>query len=294
MLGSDFMSNKRYYWLQLNENFFDDDTISWIEEQESGKDYVLFYLKLCLKSLSNDGYLVRYVGQTLVPYDVKALAKLTNTEIDTVKVAMDIFIRIGLISRLDTGEIYMNQIDEMIGSETDSARRMRKKRVRDKQRNKLENKTPSQCDSDVQKSDTEIDIEIEKDIEKDIDIEKNIDIEKDIDKELEIDKDSTIVVNSKTVNDPAFCSDVNDLFFYCLTHESVLGNINDNTSNEIRNYAEQLSVELVSYALKRAVNKNANFGYAKKILDNWVENEVTNKEEARELESTYYHDNYSP
>ena len=122
--------NKRYYWLKLNESFFEDDTIAWLEEQENGKDYVIFYLKLALKSLQDEGRLIRYVGETLIPYDVKALAKLTNTPIDTVAIAIKIFVEIGLIARLDTGEIYLNQIDEMIGAETDVAKRVRKHRAK--------------------------------------------------------------------------------------------------------------------------------------------------------------------
>lgn len=157
--------NKKYYWLKLNDNFFEDDTVTWLEEQENGKDYIIFYLKLCLKSLQNDGSLIRYVGEKLIPYDVKALANLTDTKIDTVAVAMKAFEEIGLVSRLESGEIYLNQINEMIGSETDSAKRMRKARAK-------ENALPShcankviECDVDVQKSDTEIEIEIDKEIE---------------------------------------------------------------------------------------------------------------------------------
>lgn len=122
--------NKRYYWLKLPEDFYDDDTIQWIEDQENGAAYVNFYLKLLLKSLSDEGRLIRYVGQRLIPYDVKSLARLTNTDTDTVRVALELFVKIGLIERLDTGEIYMSQIDEMIGSETQAATRMRKMRAR--------------------------------------------------------------------------------------------------------------------------------------------------------------------
>lgn len=160
---------KKYYWLKLSDNFFDDDTIAWIEEQKNGKDYVLFYLKLCLKSLSNDGYLIRYVGQKLIPFDVNSLSSLTNTPHDTVAVAMKLFIEIGLISQLDSGEIYMNQINEMIGSETDSAKRMRKLRAKEQ----LRIDGPSHCDNNVQNSDADVqksDTEIEKEI--DIDKEK--------------------------------------------------------------------------------------------------------------------------
>lgn len=162
--------NKRYYWLKLKEDFFEDDTISWLEEQENGKDYVIFYLKLSLKSLTDDGYLVRYVGDNLIPYDVKALAKLTNTPPDTVAVAMKTFIDMGLVTQLDSGEIYMNQINEMIGSETDKAELMRKKRAKDKQKKSdlesgntvtpmLQNVTQSKS---IEK---ELDLELEKDIE---------------------------------------------------------------------------------------------------------------------------------
>ena len=122
--------NKRYYWLKLPEDFYDDDTTQWIEDQENGAAYVNFYLKLLLKSLSDEGRLIRYVGQRLIPYDVKSLSRLTNTDTDTVRVALELFVKIGLIERLDTGEIYMSQIDEMIGSETQAATRMRKMRAR--------------------------------------------------------------------------------------------------------------------------------------------------------------------
>ena len=122
--------NKRYYWLKLPEDFYDDDTIQWIEDQENGAAYVNFYLKLLLKSLSDDGRLIRYVGQRLMPYDVKSLARLTNTDTDTVRVALELFVNIGLVERLETGELYMNQINEMIGKETEAARRKRRYRAR--------------------------------------------------------------------------------------------------------------------------------------------------------------------
>lgn len=126
------MADKRYYWLKLKDNFFDDDTISYIEEQENGVYYVNFYLKLCLKSLKTDGKLVRLVGETLIPYDVNSLSKLTGTPVDTVRVAMTFFEKIGLIKILETGEIYLSQIQEMIGSETDKAAIMRRKRAQEK------------------------------------------------------------------------------------------------------------------------------------------------------------------
>ncbi|KAA8371923.1 DnaD domain protein [Leuconostoc carnosum] len=129
---------KRYFWLQLKEDFFDDDTMAYIEDQPNGKEYALIYLKMCLKSLKLDGYLKRVVGNTIIPYDIPTLAKLVNSNVDTVRVAMKMFEKIGLINILDSGEIYMNQIEEMIGSETEAAKQKRLERA------KTENATLSQ------------------------------------------------------------------------------------------------------------------------------------------------------
>ena len=98
---------KKYYWLKLKEDFFEDDTIEWIEEQPGGEKYSLFYLKLCLKSLKTDGILIRNVGDMLIPYDIKKLAEITKTDIDTARVAMELFKNIGLVQILENGEIYM-------------------------------------------------------------------------------------------------------------------------------------------------------------------------------------------
>lgn len=124
--------NKRFYWLKLKENFFEEDTISWLEEQENGKEYCLFYLKLCLKSLKTDGILIRNVGELLVPYDIKKLAEMTHTDIDTARVSMEIFEKIGLIQILENGEIYLTQLENMVGSETTKAETMRRLRSQKK------------------------------------------------------------------------------------------------------------------------------------------------------------------
>ena len=160
--------NKKYYWLKLKEDFFEEDTISWIEEQENGIYYINFYLKLCLKSLKSDGILIRNVGNMLVPYDAKQLSKITNTDVDTVRVAMELFKNIGLIEILESGEIYLNQLQNMVGSETNKAQLMRDKRQRDKEKGNIVTKALPNCYTEIEK-------EKEKEKEKDIDKEKEKD-----------------------------------------------------------------------------------------------------------------------
>lgn len=123
----------KFYWLQLKEDFFDDDAIEWLEEQENGHKYSLFYLKLCLKSLKSNGVLIRKVGNMLVPYDNKKLADLTKTPLDTVIVAMELLKGIGLVKILEGGELYITQLENMIGSASKGALKKQQQRALKKQ-----------------------------------------------------------------------------------------------------------------------------------------------------------------
>lgn len=111
----------KFFWLQLMEDFFDEDAIEWLEEQPQGKEYSLFYLKLCLKSLRTNGILIRKVGNMLIPYNEVKLGEMTNTHPDTVIVAINLLIQIGLVQKLDNGALYLTQIEHMIGSQSKGA-----------------------------------------------------------------------------------------------------------------------------------------------------------------------------
>ena len=122
---------KRYFWLQLKEDFFEDDTIQWLEEQKpNGPKYTLFYLKLCLKSLRTDGMLYRTVGEYLMPYSVEKLAEITRTDADTVRTSLALLEKVGMVKRLDNETLYMTQIKELVGNETLGARQRREQRAR--------------------------------------------------------------------------------------------------------------------------------------------------------------------
>lgn len=169
---------KRYYWLKLKEDFFDDDTIEWLEEQDNGKEYCLFYLKLCCKSLKSNGILMRQVGDVLIPYEIKKIAEITRTEIPIVEAALDLLKQIGYVQVLDSGGLFLTQIEYMTGSETDAAERKRRSRA-----NKDKGVTMSQqSHDDVTEESRQSHIEYrERDRDKSIEIDLEKEIEKDID-----------------------------------------------------------------------------------------------------------------
>jgi len=124
--------------------------------------------------MNKNGVFVREVGDKKMPYDIKRLAQITNTDIDTAMVAMKIFLETGLIMESEDGSFEVSNISGMIGSETNSAERMRIKRAN------IVRQESEQCSPNVRQvfaecttnCSQEIDIEIEKEI--DIDIDNNI------------------------------------------------------------------------------------------------------------------------
>ena len=123
------MQNKRYYWLKLKNDFFEGDEINWLEEQENGAVYILFYLKLCLWSLRSDGVLMRRVGKMEIPYDTKKLADITGTPLPAAETAMALLTSAGLVEVQENGALFMPQMEDMTGSETERAAIMRKYRT---------------------------------------------------------------------------------------------------------------------------------------------------------------------
>lgn len=144
--------NKKFYWLKLKRDFFKRHDIRIIEEMPNGKEYVLFYLKLLLESIDHEGSL-RF--SDIIPYNEQMLSVITNTNVDIVRSAMKLFVELRLIEIFDDQTIYMGEVEKMIGSETKSAERMR--RLRQRQQASL-------CDTNVQKSDIEIEKELDKEI----------------------------------------------------------------------------------------------------------------------------------
>ncbi len=116
----------RLYWMKLKRDFFKRHDIQVIEAMPNGKDYVLFYLKLLCESLDHEGNL-RF--SDTIPYNEEMLSAITHTNVDIVRSAMKILVNLGLVELLDDQTIYMSEVQKFIGSESDSAERMRRHRA---------------------------------------------------------------------------------------------------------------------------------------------------------------------
>jgi len=152
---------KKYYWLKMKKDFFKRHDIRIVESMPNGKDYVLFYLKLLLESIDHDGAL-RF--SDTIPYDENMLSIITNTNIDIVRSALKLFCELNLVEIMTDKTIYLQEVQAMVGNETEWAER--KRAFRDK---KIKNVLEIEDNARTKKDNVRQEIEIEKEIEKDID-----------------------------------------------------------------------------------------------------------------------------
>ena len=126
--------SKKYWYIQLNVNFFEDERIDWLCEQTNGYAYVVLYLKLCLKTANNNGILTRQIGDMIIPYNIEKIAEITHMNVDVVRVALELYKRIGLVYEADENHNFMRlpEVPNMVGCITQAAidkRRQRSKKA---------------------------------------------------------------------------------------------------------------------------------------------------------------------
>ena len=121
--------SKRFYWMKLKENFMTSDTVDFLMSQPNGAEYVVLYQMLCLQTLNTDGVLGRTIGEVMIPYDAAKIQRdCKYFSIDTVTLALGYYKKLGLIYEQEDGFLKIANYENIIGSETDSAERMRQKR----------------------------------------------------------------------------------------------------------------------------------------------------------------------
>lgn len=206
-------NKSRFYWIKLTDRFMTSDTVDFLMEQKGGANYVVLYQMLCLKTVNQNGELARTLGEIIVPYDAEKIQRdMKWFSIDTVRVALELYKKLGLIYEQENGTLKITDFDKMIGSQTISAY---KKQIQ------LENKGG---------------IKVEK-IPPYIDIDKDIDIDKEEIKE-KVKKEKFIPPSFEDVKEYAISRDREDLAqrFYDYFTE---GNWTDSKGQKVKNWKQK-------------------------------------------------------
>ncbi len=119
--------NRKYYFLKLKEDFFEQDTIILLESLKDGVLYSNILMKMYLKSLQFNGFLKVNEHLSLT---TEMIATLTRHEVGTVERAVKIFLELGLAETTETGTIYMSQIETLVGKSSTEGERKKLSRLR--------------------------------------------------------------------------------------------------------------------------------------------------------------------
>ena len=234
------VKNKRYYWIQLAQDFFKSKEMKLLRKIAGGDTHTIIYLKMMLISLEDGGH-IYYDG--LADNLAEEIALVIDENVEDIKITLIFLESKGLLTRNSDRDYFLEQVPEMVGSETASARRVRKFR---------ENQLALQCNNDVTKRNGDIDIE------------------KDIDTEIEIEKknNKTMVSSSLSENLKHSGIRINDK-----QHQQLLDYVGlDGMSFDMLNRAVEITSEVYQPSFK----------YLRGILENWKKKGFTTIEQVDE------------
>lgn len=253
--------HSKYYYLKLKENFFDTEDMKLLESMDNGYIYSNILMKMYLLSLRSNG---RLMYKDKIPYSPKMLSTILNHNVDILEKAIDIFKELGLIEVLNTGEMFMLDIQNYIGKSSDEADRKRLYRA-EIEKKKLECKDI--CPDILRTNCSNI---------KDKDIIKDININKDI------------IINNNNLNNNTY----NNIITYIENNYN--RKLNNIELNEIKNLIDLLlfKKEDIENIFQLAVNiqvlnNNYKISYLKGILNNWQKENLITYDQINEYLNFY-------
>ncbi len=193
---------RHYYWLKLNDDFFRDSSVKKLRSIAGGDTYTIIYLKLLLLSLPTDGKLY-YEG--LDEDFASQVALEIDEDVENVKVTLRFLEARRILIQNTDSEFELSTEPEMVGSESESAKRMRKLRQRQLLLSENSGQETSHCDSGVTASDENVTQSKSRDKSKSIELEKELRV-----REEEKDDKANCKTNVKTLDSANADTHTND------------------------------------------------------------------------------------
>lgn len=249
---------KKYVWLKLKKDFFQQRAIKKLRKIAGGDTYTIIYLKLQLLSLDDEGKLF-YEGVEENFAEEMALA--IDEDPDNVKVVLMFLEKNGLLESVTENEFVLPETVDSIGSETAAAERMRKMRnTKNKEKLELKEKERNEVTPMLQ------------DVTEELQEVTNCYTEKEKEKEKDIDTTTKIdILDKKELEQKENSSSSNDLIKRMLEQHGISNNTKMNIMVLVRD--ENITPERVSEVLKAAQFKRWHEGAIYQALrDKWAIN----------------------
>ena len=137
--------NRRYYWLQLKDDFFNSKEMKLMRKLPGGEEITIIYLKMMLASLAEQGKLY---FEGLAEDLAEELSLIIDEDPEAIRLTLMFLTKKKLLTTSDNYQFNLEQVPEMVGSETASTRRSRKHR---------ETQKALQCNTTATKGNGDID-----------------------------------------------------------------------------------------------------------------------------------------
>ncbi|WP_461198035.1 phage replisome organizer N-terminal domain-containing protein [Enterococcus sp. N249-2] len=241
---------KRYYWLQLKTDFFDQKEIKLLRKIAGGDTFTIIYLKMLLASLKDNGKLYfEAIGDDFA----EEIALLIDEEVENVAVTVKFLEAKKLIEIVENDEYFLNKVPGMVGSESYSAERMRNMRAREKNKELQSDDETSQSDSVVTKSREEKSRE-------EIELEKSHSYR---DIQVFYENNGFGTLSSKTRED----------FIYWIEDFRKAG------------CTEEDAIKLIIHAMEKSIDNNVRkYAYINGILKDWEQKKVLNVDQVKAMD----------
>ena len=277
---------KKYVWLKLKKDFFQQRAIKKLRKIAGGDTYTIIYLKLQLLSLDDEGKLF-YEGVEENFAEEMALA--IDEDPDNVKVVLMFLEKNGLLESVTENEFVLPETVDSIGSETAAAERMRKMRnTKNKEKIELKEKECNSVTPMLQPVTSEL-----QEVTDELSSVTNCYTEKEKEEEKEKDIDTTTKIDNINYIDPELSekeknssSSSFSLIKNMLEQHGISNNTKMNIMVLVRD--ENITVERVSEVLKAAQVKKWHDGAIYTALrDKWTINlDAEQQERQRQREKS--------
>lgn len=233
--------NKKFFWIKLRPDFFNDPYIKLLRRMAGGDTYTIIYLKMLVISAPTNGMIYfQGAGSDIA----EELALVLDENIEDVRALLAYLEAKNLITHPEiTQDLFLVASADLTGSEVDSAQRVRKFRERQKQK-------ALQSNPDVTNGNDKL--------------EKEIDIDKELEKETELDTPYRRLVAVYEENGFGTISSI--------TSQKLNDELKDFTE---KNNDVNESVEVIKKAFEIAVLNGANnLNYVLSITKRWYQSNL--------------------
>ena len=282
-------------WIKLNIDMFDDEKIKIIQSMPEGDAMCVIWIKLLtLAGKTNDkGYV--YITDDM-PYTDEMLSVIFNKPLNTVRLALDTFTKLGMID-VDSKGIYLlnfdrhQSLDKLEKIKEQTRARVQRHREKQKQVALVEDVTLHVTQSNAT----------------DIDIDKELEIDIEIDKDKEIEKNNKKNNKKKNNIKKEYFSNsaVNDIFLDFIEQRKVLKAVNSDRAintlvNKLEAYDDNTKYKMIENSIINSwksiyeLKENSNSirkPIRKEIVPSWLDQEIKKepltKEEQEEVDELF-------